>query len=183
MLFTPWYVSIVLISVAQMTTFGQTYNCINEKWSSIGSMALKIIKSHIKTLGDDQSGHEWLHWAVQVDGPLFFKVLTPYSCPSNCKDPGYVVSQPVTCCWTQNNGMPLSPQNPQGCLMSKFMLQLTMPFLLLKLGSVAKPTYPWGLFSLVMVVVCTQNLNILSLTQLISSDVAGTCRSCMPTTW
>ena len=97
MLFTPWYVSIVLISVTQMMTFGQAYNRINEKRSSVGSMALKIIKSHIKTLSDDQSGREWLRWAVRVDGPLFFKVPTPYSCPSNRKDPGYVVSQPVAC--------------------------------------------------------------------------------------
>jgi len=59
--------------------------------------------------------------------------------------------------------MPLSPQNPQGRLMSKFMLQLAMPFLLLKSGSIAKPTYLRGLFSLVMAAVCTQNLNILSL--------------------
>jgi hypothetical protein len=81
-----------------MTTFGQAYNRINEKRSSVGSMALKNIKSHIKTLGDDQSGREWLRWAVRVDGPLFFKVPTPYGCPSNRKDPGYVVSRHVACC-------------------------------------------------------------------------------------
>jgi hypothetical protein len=63
----------------------------------------------------------------------------------------------------ETNGMPLTPQNPQGRLMSKFMLQLATPFLLLKSGSVAKPTHPRGLFSLVMAAVSTRNLNVLLL--------------------
>lgn len=100
MLFIPWYVFIVLISVLfHITTFGQAYNRINEKQSSIGAMALKIIKSHINTLSDDQSGREWLRWAIRIDGPLFFKVPTPYDCPSDRKDPRYVVSNSIARHW------------------------------------------------------------------------------------
>ena len=62
-------------------------------------MALKIIKSHINTLSDDQSGREWLRWAIRIDGPLFFKVPTPYDCPSDRKDPRYVVSNSIARHW------------------------------------------------------------------------------------
>jgi hypothetical protein len=74
----------------------QAYNRVNEKRSTIGSNAVKIIKNHINTLDGTKAIHDWLLWASRGDGPLFFKEPVALGAPLDRKHPNYVVSLPLT---------------------------------------------------------------------------------------
>jgi hypothetical protein len=58
----------------------QAYNRINEKRSSVGLNAIKLLQAHASTLGGEMAAKEWLRWCIWPGGPLLFKVLSPVHC-------------------------------------------------------------------------------------------------------
>lgn len=76
----------------------QAYNRVNEKWSSIGSTAINIMKQHLNTLKGENAAKDWLRWSLRIDGPLFFKVPSPMGSPIDQKDPKYQVSRHLIQC-------------------------------------------------------------------------------------
>jgi hypothetical protein len=70
----------------------QAYNRVNEKRSTVGSNAVKVIKNHISTLDGTKAVRDWLLWASRGDGPLFFKNPVAPDAPLDRKHPNYVVS-------------------------------------------------------------------------------------------
>jgi hypothetical protein len=71
----------------------QAYNRINEKRSKVGSNAIDIVKQYLGTLKGANAAKDWLRWSLRGDGPLFFKVPSPMSSPTDQKDPEYQVSR------------------------------------------------------------------------------------------
>ena len=74
----------------------QAYNRVNEKRSTVGSNAVKIVENHIRTLDGTKASRDWLLWASRGDGPLFFTKPVAPDAPLDRKDPNYVVSLPLT---------------------------------------------------------------------------------------
>ncbi|KAF8180602.1 hypothetical protein BJ912DRAFT_1044848 [Pholiota molesta] len=106
------------------------YNRINERRSHIGLSAIEAVKQHISTLDGEKEAREWIRWAIRGDGPLFFRIPTPPNSPSDRTDPTY--------------------KQPEGRLLSRFIINLAAPSLRLKKGSVSENGYPKGLFALIM---------------------------------
>jgi hypothetical protein len=134
----------------------QAYNRINEKRSSIGINALKMLKAHIKTLKGEDEQKIWLRWSLRGDGPLFFKVPSPMGLDH--KDPKYRVrhhfpkksSTLVNCIL----------QLPEGRLLSQFVIDLAAPLLRLRTGSNSKNGHPKGLVALILAAVSIESVTI-----------------------
>ena len=73
----------------------KAYNHINEKRSSLGGDAVAVVAKHLKELGYEvEDAKLWCRWAKRVDGPMFFKIPTPQTCPIDTKHKDYIVSIP-----------------------------------------------------------------------------------------
>jgi hypothetical protein len=60
-----------------MNFFFKAYNQINEKRSSIGSNAVKLLEAHASTLNGEKAAKEWLRWCIWPGGPLLFELPSP----------------------------------------------------------------------------------------------------------
>lgn len=134
----------------------QAYNRINEKRSSIGINALKMLKAHVKTLKGEDEQKIWLRWSLRGDGPLFFKVPSPMGLDH--KDPKYRVchhfpkkSRTLVNCILQL---------PEGRLLSQFIIDLAAPLLRLRTGSNLKNGHPKGLVALILAAVSIESVTI-----------------------
>ena len=124
------------------------YNRINERRSNIGTRAIKIIEAHIKSLGSENAGKDWLRWCMRKDGPLFFKVPSPLENENG----EYQVSlhHDFVMIWYVHSP-PL--QFPEGRLLSGFIISLAAPLIPLRSGSASENGYPKGLIALIMAAV------------------------------
>ncbi|KAF7762481.1 hypothetical protein Agabi119p4_9074 [Agaricus bisporus var. burnettii] len=97
------------------------YNRINEKRSSVGSNAIKVLEAHVRTLRGEKAAKEWLRWCLWPGGPLLFQIPSPIR----------------------------SEEPPEGRLLSPFIIALAKPLLKLKRGSTFEDEPPQGLIALI----------------------------------
>ena len=89
------FLEVPSLSIYTHSCWFQAIKCLTACWSAIGTEAIKNIQEVVASFSTVQEAHNWLLWAKQRTGPLFFEQPTPAHCVVTPGAPGFIVSNVI----------------------------------------------------------------------------------------